>query len=105
VELAGRLFYLMHSVHDLDIKLAQQSVAMAVSGPSRKAKVEAKDRAVSFNPGSAGPRRLSLQITLEFVTIIGGMNASIPEPTFGSFRIVRYASSLPVRFASFPPPG
>ena len=40
---AGGLFYLVHSVHDLDIKPAEESVAMAMSGPARKAKVEAKD--------------------------------------------------------------
>ena len=34
---------------------------------------------VFFNPGSAGPRRFSLPVTVGFVTVADGVEASIKE--------------------------
>jgi putative phosphoesterase len=79
VELGGQLFYLVHSVHDLDINPVAAGVAMVVSGHSHKASVTAKDGVVYFNPGSAGPRRFSLPVTVGFVTVEEGLEASVKE--------------------------
>jgi putative phosphoesterase len=83
VELGGQLFYLVHSVHDLDINPKAAGVAMVVSGHSHKPKVEVKDGVVYFNPGSAGPRRFSLPITVGFVTVEDGVEASVKELVVG----------------------
>ena len=83
VELGGRLFYLVHSVHDLDINPVAAGVAMVVSGHSHKASVEVRDGVIYFNPGSAGPRRFSLPVTLGFVTVEDGVEASVMELTVG----------------------
>ena len=69
VELGDKLFYLVHSVHDLDINPLSAGVAMVVSGHSHKASVQVRDGVVFFNPGSAGPRRFSLPVTVGFVTV------------------------------------
>jgi putative phosphoesterase len=79
VELGGKLFYLVHSVHDLDIDPAVAGVAMVVSGHSHKASVSVKGDVVFFNPGSAGPRRFSLPVTVGFVTVEDGVEASVME--------------------------
>src|SRR6266481_8212074 len=79
VELGGRLFYLVHSEHDLDINPVAAGVAMVVSGHSHKALVQVRDGVVFFNPGSAGPRRFSLQVTVGFVTVEDGVEASVME--------------------------
>jgi hypothetical protein len=79
VELGGRLFYLAHSVRDLDINPVVAGVAMVVSGHSHKASVEVKDGVIYFNPGSAGPRRFSLPVTIGFVTVEDGVEASVQE--------------------------
>jgi uncharacterized protein len=79
VELGGQLFYLVHSVHGLDINPKAAGVAMVVSGHSHKASVEVKDGVVYFNPGSAGPRRFSLPVTVGFVTVEDGVEASVME--------------------------
>jgi uncharacterized protein len=79
VELGGQLFYLVHSVHDLDINAKAAGVVMVVSGHSHKAKVEVKDGVIYFNPGSAGPRRFSLPVTVGFVTVEDGVEASVME--------------------------
>jgi uncharacterized protein len=79
VELGGRLFYLVHSLHDLDINPAAAGVAMVVSGHSHKALVQVRDGVIYFNPGSAGPRRFSLPVTVGFVTVEDGVEASVME--------------------------
>jgi uncharacterized protein len=79
VELGSKLFYLVHSVHDLDIKPAAAGVAVVVSGHSHKAGVEVRDGVIYFNPGSAGPRRFSLPVTVGFVTVEDGVETSIQE--------------------------
>jgi putative phosphoesterase len=68
VELAGRLFYLIHSVRDLDINPAVAGVAVVVSGHSHKPSVETKRGVMYLNPGSAGPRRFQLPVTVALVT-------------------------------------
>jgi hypothetical protein len=83
VELGGSLFYLVHSVHDLDINPVAAGVAMVVSGHSHKASMTVKDGVVYFNPGSAGPRRFSLPITMGFVTVEDGVEASVKELVVG----------------------
>ncbi|HWW98691.1 MAG TPA: metallophosphoesterase family protein [Edaphobacter sp.] len=79
VELGDRLFYLVHSVHDLDINPAAAGVAMVVSGHSHKASVQVRDGVIYFNPGSAGPRRFSLPVTVGFVTVEDGVEASVKQ--------------------------
>jgi hypothetical protein len=83
VELGDKLFYLVHSVHDLDIDPVAAGVAMVVSGHSHKASVEVRRNVVFFNPGSAGPRRFSLPVTVGFVTVEDGVEASVMELQVG----------------------
>src|SRR5437899_3108708 len=79
VELGGKVFYLVHSVHDLDINPVAAGVAMVVSGHSHKASVQVRDGVIYFTPGSAGPRRFSLPVTVGFVTVEDGVEASVKE--------------------------
>jgi len=79
VELGGKLFYLVHAVQDLEINPGAAGVAMVVSGHSHKASVQVRDGVVFFNPGSAGPRRFSLPVTLGLVTVEDGVEASVME--------------------------
>jgi putative phosphoesterase len=69
VELGGRLFYLVHSVADLDINPSVASVAVVVSGHSHRPGVKQRDGVLYLNPGSAGPRRFNLPVTLALVTL------------------------------------
>jgi putative phosphoesterase len=72
VELGGLLFYLVHSVHDLDIDPRAAGVAVVVSGHSHRAEVRTHEGVLYLNPGSAGPRRFDLPISLAKVTVAGG---------------------------------
>jgi putative phosphoesterase len=69
VELGGRLFYLIHSRHDLDIDPAEGGVAVVVSGHSHQASAERKQGVLYLNPGSAGPRRFALPVTVAILTL------------------------------------
>ena len=72
IELAGKLFYLVHSVHDLDLDPTAAGIAVLVSGHSHRASIETREDVLYLNPGSAGPRRFSLPLTLALVVIEEG---------------------------------
>ena len=78
VELGGRLFYLLHSLADLDINPVVAGVAAVVSGHSHRVKMEERGGVLYLNPGSAGPKRFELPVTLAKVTLSeAGMVARI----------------------------
>ena len=64
IELDGRLFYLVHSLQDLDLDPVAAQISVVVSGHSHKASVEHRNGVLLLNPGSAGPRRFRLPVTL-----------------------------------------
>ena len=69
VELEARLFYLVHSIHWLDLDPVAAGVACVVSGHSHKPSIHTTDGVLYLNPGSAGPRRFSLPVTVALVTL------------------------------------
>ena len=69
VQLAGRLFYLIHSIHDLDLNPKAAGIAMVISGHSHKPSIETRNNVIYLNPGSAGPRRFKLPVTLAIVEV------------------------------------
>jgi uncharacterized protein len=73
VELGGALFYLVHSVHDLDIDPVAAGVACVVSGHSHRAEIREERGVLYLNPGSAGPKRFSKPVTLAKLTIAAGV--------------------------------
>jgi putative phosphoesterase len=80
VELGGKLFYLVHSVHDLDINPRAAQVDVVVSGHSHKPGIERKKGVMYLNPGSAGPRRFNLPVSVALVTAgEEGLEATIME--------------------------
>ena len=72
VELAGLYFYVIHDANALDLNPKAAGFAAVISGHSHKPKQEVKDGVLYFNPGSAGPRRFTLLISLGRLTIDGG---------------------------------
>jgi putative phosphoesterase len=80
VELEGRLFYLVHSVADLDINPVVAGVAAVISGHSHKPSVEVRNGVTYLNPGSAGPRRFNLPVTVALMIVgEGGVDARIVD--------------------------
>jgi putative phosphoesterase len=72
VELGGRFFYLVHSVHDLDLSPKAAGIAVVVSGHTHRAQMEERQGVLYLNPGSAGPRRFDFPVTLAKVVVVKG---------------------------------
>lgn len=64
VELAGKLIYIIHDVNSLDLKPQAAGFTAVISGHSHQPKHDTRDGVLYFNPGSAGPRRFKLPVTL-----------------------------------------
>ncbi len=56
--------YVLHDVHALDLDPATAGFQIVVSGHSHKYLQTEKDGVLYINPGSAGPRRFTLPITV-----------------------------------------
>jgi putative phosphoesterase len=69
VEFSGRSLYMLHDVHQLDLDPVAAGIHAVISGHSHKPLIEWKKEVLYFNPGSAGPRRFSLPISLGFLEI------------------------------------
>ena len=76
VTLAGRTIYVIHDLGDLDLDPAAAGFDLVISGHSHQPKIETVGGVVYLNPGSAGPRRFKLPITLATVDL----NASPLRP-------------------------
>jgi putative phosphoesterase len=72
VELAGLHIYVIHDVQVLDLNPKAAGFAIVISGHSHRPRQQLKDGVLYFNPGSAGPRRFSLPITLGRLEISKG---------------------------------
>ena len=72
VELGGLYIYLLHDVGDLDIDPGAAGMAAVIAGHSHKPLAEMRDGVLFLNPGSAGPRRFRLPVTVAVLTIEDG---------------------------------
>jgi uncharacterized protein len=69
IELAGRHIYMLHDRNELDLDPVAAGIAAVISGHSHQPAIEWKKGVLYFNPGSAGPRRFSLPVSLGFLEI------------------------------------
>jgi len=72
VELAGLHIYIIHDLNALELKPKAAAFAAVISGHSHQPKQEMKDGVLYFNPGSAGPRRFTLPISVGRLEIVEG---------------------------------
>ena len=69
VELAGRSIYVLHDVGALDFDPAERGIAIVIAGHSHRPKIDTRNGVLFLNPGSAGPRRFRLPVTLATVDL------------------------------------
>jgi len=72
VELEGLHVYVIHDANALDLNPRAAGFAAVISGHSHQPKQEMKDGVLYFNPGSAGPRRFKLPISVGRLEIESG---------------------------------
>jgi putative phosphoesterase len=64
IEIGGIAIYVIHNLQELDLKPSAAAFAAVIYGHSHVPKREMKDGVLFFNPGSAGPKRLRLPVTV-----------------------------------------
>jgi putative phosphoesterase len=72
LELEGVRIHVLHSLADLDLDPTAEGVAVVVSGHSHQPLRQRRKGVLYLNPGSAGPRRFRLPITLARLTVRAG---------------------------------
>ena len=70
VELGGLSIYMLHDLNALDLDPVAAGMAAVISGHSHLPKIDERKDVLYFNPGSAGPRRFSLPVSLGFLEIV-----------------------------------
>lgn len=63
-EAGSATIYVLHDVHQLDLDPAAAGFQIVVSGHSHKPSRTERGRVLYLNPGSAGPRRFQLPVTV-----------------------------------------
>jgi uncharacterized protein len=72
VELAGLQIFVIHDLNALDLNPQAAGFAAVISGHSHQPRQEIKDGVLYFNPGSAGPRRFRLPVSVGRLEWAGG---------------------------------
>jgi uncharacterized protein len=69
VEVGGYYFFVLHEIAQLDLDPATAGFAAVVFGHSHMPSIETREGVLFLNPGSAGPRRFKLPITVARVKV------------------------------------
>jgi putative phosphoesterase len=69
VRFGERSIYVLHDLQQLQIDPAVCGIDVVVSGHSHRPRIETIDGVLYLNPGSAGPRRFKLPITLAILEL------------------------------------
>ncbi len=72
VEVSGVSIYMLHDFGRLDLKPEAAGFRVVIYGHSHQPKIEEKNGVLYFNPGSAGPRRFRLPVTVGRLRIARG---------------------------------
>jgi putative phosphoesterase len=72
LEIGGFSIYVLHDLGKLDLKPEAAGFAAVVYGHSHVPKQESKNGVLYFNPGSAGPKRFSLPVSVGRLIVRGG---------------------------------
>ena len=70
VEVGNVSIYMLHDVKEIDISPAG-SFQVVVSGHSHKPAIEERRGVLYVNPGSAGPRRFTLPVSVAHLRVVG----------------------------------
>jgi putative phosphoesterase len=77
VEVGGVQLYVLHELFCLDLDPAAAGLAAVIFGHSHRPHIERKHGVLYLNPGSAGPRRFTLPVTLALLKV--QKNGLIPK--------------------------
>jgi putative phosphoesterase len=79
-EVRGHSIHVLHDLAQIDMSPAAAGISVVISGHSHKPQVEERDGVLFVNPGSLGPRRFRLPISLAKLYVSDtGVRAEIIE--------------------------
>lgn len=82
VDLDPVFLYVLHDLHELDLDPAAAGMRVVITGHSHQPKLEERGGVLYLNPGSAGPRRFKLPVTVARLWVHEGeVEAEIVELT------------------------
>jgi len=71
VQVEQAKIYVVHDLADLSFRPEDRGYAAVISGHSHRASSEVRNGVLYLNPGSAGPRRFRLPVTLAILAVDG----------------------------------
>lgn len=78
VSVAGHDLYMIHDLGMLDLQPAAAGFAAVIYGHSHRPEIDERRGVLYLNPGSAGPRRFSLPVSVAHLHVhAGGVRAEI----------------------------
>ena len=72
LEFGGVGIHVLHDVTELDADPTAAGFRVVIAGHSHKPQITERDGVLFVNPGSAGPRRFSLPVTIGYLTVGNG---------------------------------
>ena len=77
VEIGGVRLFVIYNIDDLSIDAGAAGYAAVISGHSHRPSVVQKNSVLFLNPGSAGPRRFNLPVSLALLRVRGRSRGSL----------------------------
>lgn len=85
LEAGGASIYVLHDLAQLDLNPRAAGFGVVVSGHTHAPAIRERDGVLYLNPGSAGPRRFHLPVSVATLTVEDGApSATIVELSIGS---------------------
>jgi putative phosphoesterase len=69
---AGVGLLVIHDVHELGTGPATRGIRVVIAGHSHRPSIDERDGVLFLNPGSAGPRRFTLPVSVAILTLRAG---------------------------------
>jgi predicted phosphodiesterase len=65
------MIYVIHDLSRIDLEPSSSGISVVISGHSHKPSVKTRDGVLYLNPGSAGPRRFKLPVSVALLHVNG----------------------------------
>ena len=69
LDIEGHRLLVLHDLEELEVDPARAGYAVVIAGHSHQPRIERRDGVLFLNPGSAGPRRFKLPISLAILSV------------------------------------
>jgi len=85
LQVGAAIIYVIHDVSELGVDPVAAGFHAVIFGHSHRPSIESRQEVLFINPGSAGPRRFKLPVSLGWLTVSGtSIKARLVELTVGA---------------------